>query len=123
MTWLIGMFLIGLGLLCLYDGARATRFLSSFATSLSVHLIELALRLVAGVGLLLHAPQMRFGGAFNMLGWVLIISSLALLILPWRVHHRFASQAVPMATRYIGVLGASSLAIGVFVWWAMWAGP
>ncbi|MBI3129799.1 MAG: hypothetical protein HYZ13_00430 [Acidobacteria bacterium] len=55
---------------------------------------------------------MLFPGAFRMFGWVLVITTGVLLLIPWRWHRRFAERAVPSATRYLSLVGLSSLALG-----------
>jgi len=53
--------------------------------------------------------------AFNLFGWVLLVTSACLLLVPWRWHHRFAQFAVTRVTRYIGLVGVASLVLGGFV--------
>ncbi len=109
---LAGVYLLALGAASLAVPARAKRFLLAFASSRSVHFFELSLRFVAGAALLSYAPRMSFPGAFNLFGWVLIVTTAFLLLIPWQWHHRFAQQAVPYATRHIGLVGLASLVIG-----------
>lgn len=91
---------------------RTRRFLLGFAGSALTHYVELFLRLVVGGALVLYAPRMLFAGAFKVFGWVLLITTGCLLLMPWQWHHRFAHQAVPRATRHITLVGLTSLVIG-----------
>jgi hypothetical protein len=54
---------------------------------------------------------------------VLIVSSLVLLALPWRWHRRFASWAVPLATRHMALFALVSFAGGAFVILSVLNGP
>ena len=83
-----------------------------FASSQPVHILELFLRFVVGAAFVLYAPRMFLSGAFNLFGWVLLVTTACLLLVPWRWHQRFAQQAVPRATRHITLIGLASLAIG-----------
>ena len=112
---LTGLYLIGLAAVSLFAPARATRFLGGFATSALTHYIEMALRLAAGAAMVIHAPQMRFSDAFALVGWVLIITTAALLAVPWRWHHRFAQWAVPQALPHLRLVAAASLLFGGLV--------
>lgn len=109
---LAALYLLSLGAAALVAPARASGFLLGFASSLSIHLLELSLRFVFGVALILYAPRMFLGDAFNLFGWLLLITTAGLLLMPWRWHHRFAQHAVPLFTRHIMWVGLVSLALG-----------
>ena len=109
---LAGAYLLALGVASLFSPMRASQFLLGFASSRSVHFVEMFLRVVVGAALVLHAPRMSLSGAFSLFGWVLVVTTACLLLLPWQWHHRFARQAVPLFTRHIALIGLVSLAIG-----------
>ena len=79
----------------------ARRVLESFAGSARAHLIEQGLRILAGAALITRSPDMAWPLAFRLLGWVLIVTSAALLCVPWRWHQWFARQVIPPAIRYL----------------------
>jgi len=112
-------YLLVLGLVCLFAPARGRAFLGSFVSSFRAHLLELGLRIVAGLAFVVQADQCRWPLVFQGLGGVLIVSSLVLLVLPWRWHQRFALQSVPAATRYIGALGVSALLAALLLGWSL----
>jgi len=112
---LTGLYLIGLGAVSLFHPARAARFLGGFASSARTHYIELVMRLSAGGALVVYAPRMRFSGAFALAGWVLIVTTAALLAVPWRWHHRFARWAVPQAIPHLRLIAAASFLFGGLV--------
>jgi hypothetical protein len=91
----------------------AKRFLGGFATTLRLHLTELSLRVLAGAALVVSAPRMAVESGMLVFGWILISTSLALAIVPWRVHQRFAAWAVPQATRQMPLIGVASVAGGL----------
>jgi hypothetical protein len=99
----------------------AERFLGGFAGSLRAHAMEQGLRLVAGIGFVSHAPRARFPLGFEVFGWVLIATSAALLLIPWRWHQRFAQRVVPPLLRHKRMYGVAAGALGALVLWAMWA--
>ncbi|HZG52598.1 MAG TPA: hypothetical protein VEZ40_10725 [Pyrinomonadaceae bacterium] len=112
---LTGFYLVGLALVLLLSPARATRFLGGFAGSAFTHYLELVLRLIAGGAILLYAPRMLFSGFFVIVGWVLLVTTVGLLAVPWQWHHRFARRAVPYAIRNLRLVAVASFAFGVFV--------
>ena len=92
---LAGFYLISLAGLLLVSPARGKRFLGGFASSAFTHYFELAIRLIVGVAVLLHAPRMLFSGFFVILGWVLVLTTAGLFAVPWQWHRRFAQWGVP----------------------------
>ena len=82
-----GLFLIGLTGLVFARPSLAGRFFRSFARSAPAHYIEQAVRLLIGASLVLFSPAMWQAHSFRVIGWAIVISSLALLLMPWRWHH------------------------------------
>lgn len=116
---LAGIFLAGLGAACLFAPALARRFLLGFASSLALHYLELAIRLVVGGALLVAAPTMAFPRVFTAAGAVLVVTTVVLALVPWRWHRRFAQRSVPAALRFLPLLGLASLALAAFVFYSL----
>ena len=112
---LAGCYLLALGTTALVRPAHAKRFLEAHASTARAHFIELALRLLVGGALLVAAPHMPGVAVVRAAGWVLVGTTLLLAVTPWRVHHRFAAWAVPLATRQMALLGVGALIGGVVV--------
>ena len=110
-----GIFLVGLALAALLTPARARGFLSGFATTPNKHYLEMAVRLVVGAAVLATASRMPFPLPFMVFGWVLVLSTLVLSLMPWRWHNRFAQRAVPQALKYLPLIAIASFATGVAV--------
>ena len=115
LVWLTGLYLISLALVMLPAPARAKRFLSGFASSAYTHYLELVLRLIAGVAILLYAPQMLFSNFFAIFGWILVVTTVCLFAVPWQWHQRFAQWGVPYATSNLKLVAGASLVFGGFV--------
>jgi hypothetical protein len=112
---LAALYLVGLGIVALVAPARAGRFLLGFAATWRLHALELALRLVVGAALVLHAPRMALGAGFAAFGWLLIATTAAMMVVPWRWHQRFAGRFVPVALRHTAAIGLVSLALGLLL--------
>lgn len=115
-------YLIVLGLVALVAPQRARRFLSAFASTRPIHFAELAVRVLVGAALVTCAPFMRFTDVIALVGWMLIVTTALLLLLPWRWHRRFAQWAVPRATHRLGPVALGSLAGGGLLLYALVAG-
>ncbi len=110
-----GIALITLAAFLFLARVRAERFLRGFASSAFTHVLEQAVRLLAGAALVAYAPSMRAPRAFRVLGWLLVGSSAVLLLLPWRWHQRFGEWAIPLAIRYMRLYALGALALGAAV--------
>jgi len=119
MVLFAGWYLIGLGVAALARPEATKRFLAKFASSASVHFLELGARIAVGASFVRSAPRMQFSSAFFVFGWLLIGTSVVLLAVPWRLHHRFAAWSVPMATKRISWLAVGSLLGGGFLLYAI----
>ena len=107
------LYLLTLGCGALLRPETTKRFLGGFATTARIHFTELALRIVAGIAFVLSAPRMAFGPAIAIFGWMLVVTSLALALVPWRFHQRFAAWVVPQATQQMPLIGVVSIVGGV----------
>jgi uncharacterized protein YjeT (DUF2065 family) len=112
---LAGLFLAGLGTAALLKPALARNFLSGFVGTAGRHYLEMAVRLAAGISFLHSTPNMPFLLPFLVFGWVLVLSTLVLSLIPWQWHQRFAQRTVPQAMRYLPVIGLFSLAAGLAI--------
>jgi uncharacterized protein YjeT (DUF2065 family) len=119
---LSAFYLLGFGAVAVAGPTRALRFLKHFASTLRLHVLELLVRMVVGAAFVGYAPHMPFGSAFYTLGAVLVVTTLALAVLPWRWHQRIAQASVPAVEPYLRLVGIASLAAGAFVLWALAAG-
>ena len=122
MTWLAGiivvatsLWLVGFAILIVVTPSRAKRFLRSFASSARAHYTEQVLRLIAGVGIVAFSAQMRFPEILSAFGWLIVVTSTGLLLVPWRWHHRFGQWAIPLAIRYIYLYAIGSFALGTVI--------
>ncbi len=112
---LTGLYFLGLAVMVFAAPDRAGRFLLSFAGTPFAHFLEMALRLAVGAAFVIRAPLMMFPEAFNLFGWVLVVTTACLLAVPWRWHRRFAQRVVPQAIRRLRLVATVSLALGPLV--------
>lgn len=109
---LFAAFLLGLGGVSLLVPANARSFLLGFAKSPFTHYLEMLLRLMVGGSLILQAPYLSYPAAFGVFGWMMVVTTAFLILLPWKWHQRFAEKAVPRALNYLPLVGVVSLALG-----------
>lgn len=109
------IYLFLLGAVALMRPAAAARFLSAFAGSRRLHYLELAIRALVGGAFIIGAPRLAVPAAFELFGWLLIITSAVVLVMPWHWHRRFAQSVVPRANRHLTLIGVGALVLAAVV--------
>ena len=110
-----GLALIGFAVLVAIERRRAERFLNLFARTARAHYTEQVSRLVIGTAIVIFSPAMWYSPVFAGFGWLIVVSSVALLLMPWRWHQRFGETARPLLIRYLKVYAVGAFALGVFI--------
>jgi hypothetical protein len=115
---LAGLYFVALAAVALTAPARASVFLLGFASSASTHYAELLVRLLVGAAFVAQSARMPFAAVFYAFGWLLLVTTLGLFLVPWQRHRRFAQRAVPLALRHLPLGAFVSLLMGGFVLWS-----
>jgi hypothetical protein len=111
------LFLLLVGVIGLSKPTFAKSFFTGFATNPFKHYLEIAVRIVVGLAFIVHSGQSLAPKTLNVLGWVLIITSLVLALIPWRWHKTFAAKSVASAMRYLVLLSIASIVMGAALFW------
>lgn len=116
---MFGIFLFGLAVLCAFLPAKAGRFLDLFASTQPAHFIEQFLRLLIGTALIFFSSQMWFSNLFYYFGWIIVITAVALLVIPWRLHQRFSLLTIPQVKRHLKLFAFGSFALATFLFYGL----
>ncbi|MFN2197099.1 MAG: hypothetical protein ACK2UW_13355 [Anaerolineales bacterium] len=108
------VFLIGLAALIVFRPRRAEQFLSTYASSARAHYTEQAGRLLVGAAFLVLAPAMELAQLMSLFGWILVVTTIGLLLIPWTWHHKFGELVIPKVLRYMQIYALGSFVLGVF---------
>jgi uncharacterized protein YjeT (DUF2065 family) len=118
---LSGFYFVLLAGFAVFRPDPARRFLNSFAQSARMHYLEMTIRTVVGTAYVAASPSLKYAQVFWWFGWVLILTSALLFLVPWQWHRRFAQIVVPPLTRFVWVFGIVSLPLGLAILWAVGA--
>ena len=111
----VAIFFLVLGAVSLVRPLIARGFLLGFASNALKHYAELLARILVGGALLLIARNSAYSTVLSAFGWLLIVTTAFMALIPWRFHHRFTQSAVPKALRFLPLIGITSLAIGALL--------
>jgi hypothetical protein len=117
-----GLLLIGFTGVVFAKPAIAERFLARFASSARTHYVEQVFRLLIGSMLVVLSPAMWRPNLFWVVGWVIVVSSAALMCVPWQWHHRFGERVRPMVLRYLRLYAVAAFAFGALLLYGVFAG-
>ncbi|EJI83853.1 putative esterase [Alishewanella aestuarii B11] len=109
---LTGGYLVALGLVALLRPQQAQSFLLGFASSARLHYLEIVIRMLVGLAFIYSAEYVFSARAFTGFGWLLVLTSLPLLLLPWQWHRHFAAKAVSASRHYLAFIGGGCLNAG-----------
>ena len=109
------MFLIGLAGLIVFKPRRAEIFLSSYASSARAHYTEQLARMLVGIAFVVLAPSMWYSDLLTLFGWILIVTTAGLLLVPWKWHHRFGEWAIPLTLRYMPIYSLGAFVLGILI--------
>ena len=98
------------------------RFLMRFASSARTHYVEQVFRLSFGAALVVLSPAMWQPKIFWLFGWAIVVSSAALMCLPWQWHHRFAERMRPTMFRHLRLYAVGTFAFGALVLYGVFFG-
>ena len=126
MTWLAGavvaavaLAMMATALLGMVAPEQLRCFLRGFASSARAHYFEILLRVVAGTAFIIYSPAMTPPDVFRLFGWIIVLTSAGLLLVPWQWHRRFAGLVIPFVVRHLTVYALASLALGAFIAYGM----
>ena len=117
-----GLSLIAFAGVAFANPAIAERFLTAFASSARTHYVEQVARLVVGAALVVRSPIMWQPKMFWLVGWAIVVSSAALMCVPWQWHHRFGKRVLPIVVRHLRLYAVGSFAFGALLLYGVFAG-
>jgi hypothetical protein len=113
--------LIGVMVLVFAKPAMAERFFRGFASSARTHFAEQIFRVLFGGSLVVYSSAMWQTDVFRLIGWLIVVSSVALMLLPWQWHHRFGQKIMPRFIQHMWLYAIGSFAFGAFILYAVFA--
>lgn len=113
---LFGLFLIGVGLLMLFDPKRARAYIGQAGSTNFINYFEITIRMIPAAALVIYADFSKYPEAFKILGWFMLGTSLVLYFVPRRMHHAYALWCARMLKPfYIRLMAPFSVIFGCLV--------
>lgn len=112
---IFGLYLISLLVITILNKKVAVNYFSSFASSAKAHYLEQILRLIVGVSMLSFSKSMFYAHFFEIFAWIIILSTIVLILIPWQWHNKLGKLAIPLVIRNLKFYAVSASIFGVFI--------
>jgi hypothetical protein len=56
---------------------------------------------------------------FKLFGWLIVVTAMALLLIPWQWHHRLGTRVIPLTIRHMWLYALGAAALAVFILYGM----
>ena len=89
---LFGSFIIFIGFVMLFNPKKARETIRKAGSTNFINYAEITSRLIPAVALILYSDISKYPEAFKVFGWIMLITSLVLYIVPRKIHHQFYSD-------------------------------
>ena len=76
------------------------------------------MRLLVGWALVNRASSMWYPDFFTMFGWLVVVSTIGLLLTPWQRHRQFAMLVMPAVVRRMRLFALGAAVLGAFVFYS-----
>lgn len=112
---IFSLHLISLLIITIINKKIAVSYFSSFASSARAHYLEQIVRLIVGMSMLSFSKSMLYAQFFEIFAWIIILSTIVLILIPWTWHHRLGKWAIPFTIRNLKFYVVSASIFGVFI--------
>ena len=87
---LFGVFIFLAGFIMLFSPEKARQILRKAGSTNFINYSEITIRMLPAVALILYSDLSKFPMFFNVLGWIILGTSLVLFFVPRKWHHGYA---------------------------------
>jgi len=115
-TVLFGVFIIFIGLLMLFAPKKARALLRKAGSTNFINYAEITIRLIPAAAMLLYSDFSKLPIAFKIFGWIMVITSLILYMLPRRTHHSFSLKSAEiLKPTYFQLISPFAMLLGALI--------
>ena len=96
MVIFFGSFIILIGLLMLFNPIKARNNLRKAGSTNFINYVEITLRLIQAIALIGCSESSKFPLGFKVFGWIMLIATLILYVIPRKIHHQFSMKSADL---------------------------
>lgn len=81
-----------------------------------INYAEITVRLIPAISLVIYSEYSKFPEVFKLLGWIMVVTSLILYVVPRAAHHQFsAKSAKVLKPDYLRSISVLAFLFGGFI--------
>jgi len=108
-----GVFIIFIAFVMLINPKKARNTLRKGGSTNFINYAEITIRLIPAISLILYSKFSKFPEAFKIFGWIMLVTSLILYIVPRKTHHKFSMKSADILKPiYFQLLSPFALLLG-----------
>ena len=88
-----GLFIVFIGFIMLVKPKNARTILRKAGSTNFINYAEITIRLIPATALIFHSDFSKYPEAFKIFGWIMLITSLILYVVPRKLHHKFSMKS------------------------------
>ncbi|QED38091.1 hypothetical protein FK178_10305 [Antarcticibacterium arcticum] len=117
--WIViffGSFIILCGFIMLISPGKARSILRKAGSTNFINYAEITIRIIPAVALIVCAETSKFPEAFKIFGWIMLVTSLILYLVPRKLHHQFSMKsAAILKPFYFRLIAPFAFLLGVLI--------
>ena len=90
---IFGIFIIFIGFLMLINPKKARSTLRKAGSTNFINYAEITIRLIPAFSLIVYSEFSKYPEAFKIFGWIMLITSFILYVVPRKIHHKFSMKS------------------------------
>ncbi|MDP2061420.1 MAG: hypothetical protein U1C58_07530 [Flavobacteriaceae bacterium] len=88
-----GLFIVFIGFIMLVKPKNARAILRKAGSTNFINYAEITIRLIPATAMILHSDFSKYPEAFKIFGWIMLITSLILYVIPRKLHQKFSIKS------------------------------
>lgn len=118
---LFGLFIITVAFVMLVNPKNARATLRKAGSTNFINYAEITVRLIPAIAMIVHSDFSKYPEAFNIFGWIMIITSLVLYVVPRALHHNFAMKSADLLKPiYVQWISPFAFLLGGLIMYNAW---
>ena len=113
---LFGTFIIFIGFVMLINPNKTRNILRKAGSTNFINYSEITVRLIPAIALILCSDVSKFPIAFKIFGWIMLITSLILYVVPRKLHHQFSMRSADiLQPKYFQLISPFAFFLGILI--------
>ena len=116
---LFGVAIVAVGLVVLVRPSPFVDYLRRYSMTTSMQVLAVAVRIVLGLALILHADQSKFPLVLEIIGWLSLAAAVTVAVIPHAQFKRLVFWVLDRFADYVWIGAIAATGFGLFLVYAV----